>query len=129
MAGVGSLGQHHARIYSTLPGAELAGIHRALVAARAVHADLTLQIIEAKDSRNFWTDGTNDKIWIQDRKTGAVAGSIGDNGRMAGYFHWIDAIAMDSRGNLYTGEVDTGKRVQKFVLTNGDGVRRFHPHE
>ena len=26
VAGVGSLGQHHARIYSTLPGAELAGI-------------------------------------------------------------------------------------------------------
>src|SRR3954465_14967406 len=26
VAGVGSLGQHHARIYSTLPGAELTGI-------------------------------------------------------------------------------------------------------
>ena len=50
-------------------------------------------------------DGTNDKIWIQDRKNGALAGSIGDNGRMAGYFHWIDAIAIDSKGNLYTGEV------------------------
>ena len=74
-------------------------------------------------------DGTNDKVWIQDRKTGEVAGSIGDNGRMAGYFHWIDAIAMDSKGNLYTGEVDTGKRVQKFILTNGDGKTRFHPHE
>ena len=74
-------------------------------------------------------DGTNDKVWIQDRKTGAVAGSIGDNGRMAGYFHWIDAIAIDSRGNLYTGEVDTGKRVQKFVLMNGDGQRRARPHE
>ena len=35
---------------------------------------------------------------------------------MAGYFHWIDAIAIDSQGNLYTGEVDTGKRIQKFVL-------------
>ena len=43
----------------------------------------------------FIADGTNDKVWIQDRKTGAVAGSIGDNGRMAGYFHWIDAIAVD----------------------------------
>jgi hypothetical protein len=74
-------------------------------------------------------DGTNDKVWIQDRKTGEVAGSIGDNGRMAGFFHWIDAIAMDSKGNLYTGEVDTGKRVQKFILTNGDGKTRFHPHE
>lgn len=74
-------------------------------------------------------DGTNDKIWIQDRKTGALAGSIGDNGRMAGEFHWIDGIAMDSRGNIYTGEVDTGKRVQKFMLTNGDGKARPRPHE
>lgn len=74
-------------------------------------------------------DGTNNKVWIHNRKDGAVAGSIGDNGRMAGQFHWIDAIAMDSLGNLYTGEVDTGKRVQKFVLTNGDKVKRRHPHE
>ena len=74
-------------------------------------------------------DGTNDKIWIQDRKTGELAGSIGDNGRMAGYFHWIDAIAIDSKGNLYTGEVDTGKRVQKFILTNADGKTRFRPHD
>lgn len=74
-------------------------------------------------------DGTNDKIWIHDRKTGELAGSIGDNGRMAGQFHWIDAIAIDSQGNLYTGEVDTGKRAQKFILTNGDKTRRFRPHE
>ncbi len=74
-------------------------------------------------------DGTNDKIWIHDRLTGKLVGSIGDNGRMAGYFHWIDAIAMDSKGNLYTGEVETGKRIQKFILMNGDGKIRFHPHE
>src|SRR5471032_40084 len=29
VAGVGSLGQHHARIYAALPGAELAGIYEA----------------------------------------------------------------------------------------------------
>jgi len=43
-------------------------------------------------------DGTNDKIWIHDRKDGSLRGSIGDNGRMAGQFHWIDAIAMTPRG-------------------------------
>jgi predicted dehydrogenase len=32
VVGVGSLGQHHARIYATLPGAELAGIYDASVA-------------------------------------------------------------------------------------------------
>jgi len=84
---------------------------------------------DADEKYVFLADGTNDKIWIHDRKTGALAGSIGDNGRMAGQFHWIDAIAIDSRGNLYTGEVDTGKRVQKFILTNGDGKLRPRPHE
>ena len=47
-----------------------------------------------------------------------TVGSIGDNGRMAGVFHFIDAIATDSQGNIYTGEVETGKRIQKFVPVN-----------
>jgi hypothetical protein len=63
----------------------------------------------------FVADGANDKIWIVDRKSGSTKGLIGDNGRLAGKFHWIDGIASDSQGNLYTGEVETGKRVQKFV--------------
>jgi hypothetical protein len=33
----------------------------------------------------------------------------------AGQFHWIDAIAVDSKGNVYEGEVEDGKRIQKFV--------------
>ena len=59
--------------------------------------------------------------------TGELKGSVGSPGRMAGQFFWIDAIATDSLGNIYTGEVRTGKRVQKFVLKNGDGVRRMRP--
>jgi hypothetical protein len=27
-------------------------------------------------------------------------------------------MAMDQKGNIYTGEVDTGKRIQKFRLTS-----------
>ncbi len=65
-------------------------------------------------------DGTNNMVWILDRKTGAVAGSFGGNGRYAGQLHWIDSIAMDSKGNVYTGEVEDGKRIQKFILTNGE---------
>jgi len=41
----------------------------------------------------------------------------------------IDGIAMDSLDHIYTGEVDDGKRLQKFVLVNGDGVRRPRPHD
>jgi hypothetical protein len=41
---------------------------------------------------------------------------MGHSGRNAGQFHWVHQIVSDSQGNLYTGEVDTGKRIQKFVL-------------
>ena len=49
---------------------------------------------------------------------GTLAGSFGGNGRYAGQLHWIDAVAVDSKGNVYTGEVEDGKRIQKFVPVN-----------
>jgi hypothetical protein len=59
-------------------------------------------------------DGTNDKIWIDERNTVKLAGEIGDNGRMAGQFHWIDAIAIDSRGNIYTGRSTPANASRNF---------------
>ena len=41
---------------------------------------------------------------------------LGRNGRQAGQFHWIHNLAVDSKGNIYTTEVDTGKRAQKFLF-------------
>jgi hypothetical protein len=35
---------------------------------------------------------------------------------------WVHAIAVDAKGNVYTAEVDTGKRIQKFRLTS-DALR------
>ena len=64
----------------------------------------------------FVADGTNHRVWIHDRFTGEEVGQIGSPGRNAGQLYWIDGIATDTRGNVYTGEVSTGKRVQKFVL-------------
>lgn len=61
-------------------------------------------------------DGTNHRVWIHDRLTGEHVGEFGSPGRNAGQLYWIDGIATDSVGNVYTGEVLTGKRVQKFVL-------------
>ena len=63
-------------------------------------------------------DGTNHRVWIHDRLTGEHVGQFGSPGRNAGQLYWIDGIATDSVGNVYTGEVLTGKRVQKFVLTD-----------
>jgi hypothetical protein len=65
-------------------------------------------------------DGSNQYIWTLNRKTGAVLGKFGRNGRMAGQFHWVHNMATDSKGNMYTAEVDTGKRVQKFRSNDSD---------
>src|SRR5467141_1684938 len=61
-------------------------------------------------------DGENNVIWTLRRDDGTVLGQTGHNGRNAGQFHWVHQVVSDSQGNLYTGEVDTGKRIQKFVL-------------
>ena len=60
-------------------------------------------------------DGTNNEVRITVRETGEVVGSFGRPGRQAGDFHWIHNIAVDSQGSVYTTEVDTGKRAQRFV--------------
>ena len=61
-------------------------------------------------------DGTNNVIWELRRSDGAIVSRFGHSGRNAGQFHWVHQAALDSEGNYYTGEVDTGKRIQKFVL-------------
>jgi hypothetical protein len=53
------------------------------------------------------------------REDGAVTATVGRSGRNAGQFHWVHNIAIDSRGNVYTTEVDNGKRIQKWMPTNG----------
>lgn len=61
-------------------------------------------------------DGENNVVWTLDRESGALLDKQFRNGRNAGQFHWLHQAATDSKGNLYTGEVDTSKRVQKFRL-------------
>jgi hypothetical protein len=62
----------------------------------------------------FMVDGVNNELRIVDRKTAAPLARIGRPGRMAGQFHVVHNIAIDSAGNLFTTEVNTGQRVQKF---------------
>jgi hypothetical protein len=63
-------------------------------------------------------DGVNNELRIVDRKTTKVLARVGRPGRMAGQFHVVHNIAIDSRGNLYTTEVNTGQRLQKFRRVN-----------
>ena len=64
-------------------------------------------------------DNTDMVIWTLRRSDGAVVGMFGHNGRNAGQFHSPHQLVSDSAGNLYTGEVETGKRIQKFLLVAG----------
>lgn len=64
----------------------------------------------------FLADGRNNQVLTLERSTGAVLSRTGRPGRYAGEFHWVHDLAIDSQGNLYAGEVDNGKRVQKFVM-------------
>ncbi len=60
-------------------------------------------------------DNTNQTIYILNRLSLEQLGRLGHAGRMAGDFHWLHQVSLDSKGNIYTAEVDTGKRVQKFI--------------
>ncbi len=66
----------------------------------------------------YISDITNGHIWFLNREDGAVAGTLGSMGQNGGQFFGLHMIAVDSRGNIYTGEVWNGERVQRFVPTN-----------
>src|SRR4051812_46345565 len=68
-------------------------------------------------------DGANNEVRTLVRETGETIGAFGRNGRQAGEFHWVHNLAIDSKGNVFTTEVDTGKRAQKFLF-QGDMVLR-----
>ena len=70
------------------------------------------------DARQTWlydADGENNTVWTLVRDSGKVVARLGRHGRSAGQFHWVHNMAVDSKGNIYTTEVDSGKRAQRFV--------------
>lgn len=73
----------------------------------------------SRDPEQQWllvADGSNRVVWILDRQSLNIVDRFGSGGRNAGQFGWVHNLAIDSRGNVYTSEVETGKRVQRFVL-------------
>ncbi len=63
----------------------------------------------------FVADGQNKKVHIVQRDTLTEVGAFGGGGRYPGQFLAVAAIATDAQGNVYTGELHHGKRVQKFT--------------
>ena len=67
----------------------------------------------------YIADGSNQRIWILRRDDLEILAWFGRRGRGAGEFHWVHKIAVDSQGNIYTGEVHMQRRLQKFVMEKG----------
>ena len=62
----------------------------------------------------FVPDGTNNVVWILERATLTVVDHFGRLGKNAGHFYRLHNLDIDSRGNVYTTEVNAGMRLQKF---------------
>jgi DNA-binding beta-propeller fold protein YncE len=67
----------------------------------------------------YMADGMNGEVRIVDRASKNILGRFGQNGRQAGQFTALHNIAVDRQGNLYTSEVNTGQRIQKFRRLDG----------
>jgi hypothetical protein len=72
----------------------------------------------------FVNDGTNQRIYIVERKSLQVVSVFGSAGRWAGQFYGAHNLAVNSKGDLFITETYEGKRVQKFVYT-GEGPATF----
>jgi hypothetical protein len=63
----------------------------------------------------FISDLTNNHIWFLNREDGKVVGQMGSMGENGGQFFGLHMIGVDTKGDIYTGEVFAGERVQRFL--------------
>jgi hypothetical protein len=73
----------------------------------------------SRDPQQRWlylADGANEHVYILDRNTLEIVSQFGVGGRGPGQFRGVHSIAVDSKGNIYTTETYTGKRLQKFIF-------------
>ncbi|NIW24489.1 MAG: hypothetical protein GWN29_07930 [Gammaproteobacteria bacterium] len=70
---------------------------------------------DAEQQHLYISDLTNNRIWFLDRDDGELLGYMGRMSDAGGQFYGLHMIAVDSEGNIYTGEVQNGERVQRFV--------------
>ncbi|MCC7177806.1 MAG: hypothetical protein IT177_05380, partial [Acidobacteria bacterium] len=76
----------------------------------------------------YMADGVNEHVRIFDRKSMEELTHFGYGGRQPGMFLGVHSIATDSKGNIYTTETYTGKRLQKFVMKGmGPAVKPTSP--
>ena len=90
----------------------------------AEYGEATLRATDIELSRDpgqrfmFVVDLGSNRIWILERESGDIVGSIGGSGHMAGEFTFPHTVVTDSDGNLYVAETIGGRRNQKFALVS-----------
>jgi DNA-binding beta-propeller fold protein YncE len=93
-------------------------VKEVFIAKKTLGAGSAWEIALSRDPQQkymYLTDGENEKVYIMDRASMEILTSFGDGGRIPGEFYGVHSIAVDSKGNIYTGETFQGQRIQKFV--------------
>ncbi len=70
---------------------------------------------DAKQTCMYVADLSNDTVYVINRQNLQEMSRFGTGGRQVGHFHWPHVVSVSSEGDVYTGEVDTAGRVQKFL--------------
>jgi DNA-binding beta-propeller fold protein YncE len=92
-------------------------VSEALIRPETLAIGSAWDLVLSRDAEQQWllmADGANHVVWVLERSTLTPVGRFGWAGRNAGQFGWVHNLAMDSQGNVFTAEVETGKRIQKF---------------
>lgn len=94
-------------------------VKEGFVARKTLHGSGTtcdLAMSPDKEQKFLYvTDPGNHHVWILNRDTLEVVGDFGRLGHQTGQFYHLHVLAVDTKGNIYTGE-NTGKRVQKWLF-------------
>lgn len=75
---------------------------------------------DADQTFMYEVDGGEEILWIMDRALGTLLDGFGRPGHAAGEFTFLHSVALDSKGNVFTGETIGGRRIQKFVRHGAD---------
>ena len=97
-------------------------VREALIRPETLGSGSVSGVVLSRDAEQRWLfvpDGTNNVVWILDRASLDVVDYFGRLGKNAGQFYRLHNLAIDSRGNLYTTEVNVGQRLQKFDRVGG----------
>ncbi len=74
---------------------------------------------DAAQKYMYVMNGRNETVHVIEHETGTILDTFGRPGHQPGSFTHGHTLALDSMGNIYVAETDTGRRVQRFKPVMG----------